>query len=109
MLDPMTIVILAILAFIITYMTVTAMRSRQEPLKKKIIVTQLKCSSCDYSEKREFKEGDYVGKEVGKCPKCSGKLLVEAIYLEEVEGIPELRSAVSIPKSSQPQKNTGKY
>ncbi len=109
MLDPMTIVILAVLAFIITYMAVSAMKSRQEPLKKKVIVTQLKCSNCGYGERREFREGDYVGKEVGECPKCGGKLLVEAIYLEEVEGIPELRSAVSVPKSSQPQKNTGRY
>ncbi len=109
MLDPMTIVILAVLAFIITYMAVSAMKSRQEPLKRKVIVTQLKCSNCDYRERREFKEGDYVGKEVGECPKCGGKLLVEAIYLEEVESIPELRSAVSIPEPNQPQKNTGRY
>ncbi len=104
MLDPMTIVILAVLAFIITYMAVSAMKSRQEPLKKKVIVTQLKCNNCDYSERREFKEGDYVGKEVGECPKCGGKLLVNAIYLEEIEGIPELRPTVIIPKPGQPQR-----
>lgn len=109
MLDPMTIVILAVLAFIITYMAVSAMKSRQEPLKKKVIVTQLKCNNCDYSERREFKEGDYVGKEVGDCPKCGGKLLVDAIYLEEVEDAPELRSAMSIPKPSQPQKTPERY
>jgi len=98
MLDPMTIVILAVLAFIITYMAVSAMKSRQEPVKKKIIITQLKCANCDHSERREFKEGDYVGKETGKCPKCNGKLLVHAIYLEEIEGIPDFRSEVSMPK-----------
>jgi len=104
MLDPMTVVILAVLAFIITYMAVSAMKSRQEPLKKKVIVTQLKCSNCDYSERREFREGDYVGKEVGECPKCGGKLLVDAIYLEEIEGVPELGSAISISKPGQPPK-----
>lgn len=104
MLDPMTIVILAVLAFIITYMAVSAMKSRQEPIKKKVIVTQLKCDSCDHSERREFREGDYVGKEVGECPKCGGKLLVDAIYLEEVEGVPEFGSRVGMPKQSQPPK-----
>ncbi len=100
--DPMMIVILAVLAFIVTYMAVSAMKSRQELIKKKVIVTQLKCNSCDYSERREFKEGDYVGKEAGECPKCGGKLLVDAIYLEEVEDIPGFGPGVSMPKQSKP-------
>ena len=107
MLDPMTIVILAVLAFIITYMAVSAMKSRQEPTKKKVIITQLRCENCNHTERREFKEGDYVGKEIGECPKCGGKLLVDAIYLEEFEGILELRSAVNMPNPRQPQKIPG--
>jgi len=103
-LDPMTMVILAVLAFIITYMAVSAMKSRQEPAKRKVIITQLKCGSCGHIERREFREGEYVGKEAGECPKCGGKLVVDAIYLEEFEGISEMASVASTPGSRPPQK-----
>ncbi len=103
MLDPMTIVILAVLAFIITYMVVSAVKSRQEPIKKKVTVTLLECENHDYEEKREFREGDYVGKEAGQCPKCGGKLLISAIFLEEVSEVIEIRPTVILPKSSAPQ------
>jgi len=45
------------------------------------IITEIVCStSGDYSSEREFTDGDYVGKEVGTCPKCGGKLVVNRIY-----------------------------
>ncbi len=82
--DVMTIVFLAIMAFIISYMVVTALKSRQEPVKLKRTITVIKCSSCDHEQSRDFKEGDFVGKEEGQCPKCGGKLIVSAIYVEEI-------------------------
>jgi hypothetical protein len=55
--------------------------------KKEIIwhtVSQIKCEQegCEYSEIRDFKEGDYVYKKLGKCPLCGGQdtLYIDLIY-----------------------------
>jgi len=45
------------------------------------IITEIVCStSGDYLSEREFMDGDYIGKDVGACPKCGGKLVVNRIY-----------------------------
>ena len=47
-------------------------------------VSQIKCEKegCEYSEIRDFKEGDYVYKKLGNCPSCGGKnmLYIDVIY-----------------------------
>ncbi|MFX1519201.1 MAG: hypothetical protein ACFFCD_04710 [Promethearchaeota archaeon] len=47
-------------------------------------VSQLKCGQegCEYSEIRDFKEGDYIYKKLGKCPLCGGyeTLYIDLIY-----------------------------
>lgn len=47
-------------------------------------VSQLKCEQegCEYSEIRDFKEGDYVYKKLGNCPLCGGQdtLYIDLIY-----------------------------
>ena len=40
----------------------------------------IKCTKCDYEVTEEIKEGDYLFREHGKCPKCLGILLVSKIY-----------------------------
>lgn len=40
--------------------------------------------SCDYNAEREYKEGDYVMKVEGTCPKDGGKLYIAGIYMKEV-------------------------
>jgi hypothetical protein len=51
-------------------------------------ITSLACHSCEFSEDREFQRGDFVGKALGKCPKCKKeKLYIRAIYaLDEKKG-----------------------
>jgi predicted nucleic-acid-binding Zn-ribbon protein len=57
---------------------------RKKPEQWKSI-TRLKCAACGYTEEREFSKGDYVGKVVGQCPKCGGRLVVDAIFRRKIE------------------------
>lgn len=47
-------------------------------------VSQIKCEQegCEYSEIRDFQEGDYVYKKLGRCPSCGGQdtLYIDLIY-----------------------------
>ena len=52
--------------------------------KPKRTITVIRCLSCDFKERREFRRGDYVGRRVGKCVKCNGDLVVELIYSEVI-------------------------
>ncbi len=57
-------------------------RKKEEKWKS---ITRVKCMSCGYTEERDFTKGDYVGKIVGKCPKCGGQLVVDAIFRRKEE------------------------
>jgi len=46
------------------------------------VLTVIQCARCDYRSIRDFSKGDYVLKEVGSCPKCSGTLLIHSIFRE---------------------------
>jgi hypothetical protein len=46
--------------------------------------TVVKCMSCDYNVEREYRDGDYVMKVEGTCPKDGGKLYIAGIYMKEV-------------------------
>jgi hypothetical protein len=44
-------------------------------------LTSLACHHCEFTDQREFQKGDFVGKSLGKCPKCKDdELYVRAIY-----------------------------
>ena len=47
------------------------------------VLTEIVCQSCGLREVREFKEGDFIFKEVGDCPRCQGKLLITSIFREK--------------------------
>jgi hypothetical protein len=49
---------------------------------KQIIYTVEECPKCGLKNKRLFTQGDFVIKEVGKCPRCSATMSVSAIYAE---------------------------
>jgi len=49
------------------------------------VTTVIRCVNCDYNSTREFEKGDYILKEVGVCPKCSGSLLIHSIFREVKE------------------------
>ncbi len=53
-----------------------------EEKKVEKTVTVLRCYDCGYQVEREFRKGDYVGKLVGKCPRCGAPLYVHAIYVK---------------------------
>ena len=46
---------------------------------KEIINVIVKCSKCGKTEKRNFKEGDYVNKVIGTC-ECGGELYIHSIF-----------------------------
>ncbi len=72
--------ITALLVLVTVLMSVTQPK-KQEPQRKTIV--EVRCTSCDYREEREFTKGDYVGKIAGTCPKCGAHLLVNTIYSKE--------------------------
>lgn len=49
------------------------------------VSTVIRCMKCNYENIREFEKGDYVLKEAGSCPKCSGTLHVYSIFREVTE------------------------
>jgi len=49
------------------------------------ILTAIDCKSCNGIQTREFKRGDFVYKDMEKCPKCTGMGMIVAIYREVKE------------------------
>jgi hypothetical protein len=49
------------------------------------IQTAIDCKACNAIQTREFKRGDYVYKEMEKCPKCNSMGMIVAIYREVKE------------------------
>ncbi len=56
-----------------------------EKRPKMPVFTVEDCSQCGTKTKRAFKNGDYIFKESGNCPKCNSKTLITAIYAELVK------------------------
>jgi hypothetical protein len=44
-------------------------------------VTIASCMNKDYTLEREFREGDFIGKIEGLCPKCNSNIVIEKIYV----------------------------
>jgi len=49
------------------------------------ILTAIDCKACNSIQTREFKRGDFVYKEMEKCPKCDAMGTIVAIYREVKE------------------------
>lgn len=84
-----TILLILFLSFIVAYLIryglgyIMKMRRdrielQEQPLKT---VTIVSCVNRDYTLEREFREGDFVGKIDGPCPKCNSNTVVEKIYV----------------------------
>jgi predicted nucleic-acid-binding Zn-ribbon protein len=58
------------------------MNKQAKPGETKTITT-IACYNCKFVEEREFEKGDFIGKTLGKCPKCRGQRYIKSIY--EVE------------------------
>ncbi len=77
-----TIIVMALSLTLLYYIMIkTSIKSKEEIYKT---FTVLKCSTCEHTEKGEFKKGDYVGKIMGECPKCGSTMYVHAIFSERV-------------------------
>lgn len=83
-LDPLYILLIAIVIFLSSYLLVSYLResSSQRKEEKGKIITIKKCLSCNYVLSQPYEKEDYVGKKGGKCPKCGGEMITTAIYLE---------------------------
>ncbi len=73
-------IVTTILLLIYTITVMLMQRSKNKVTATPKVVTKVGCMQNDYSAEREYSKGDYVGLEVGKCPKCGNSLFVEAIY-----------------------------
>ncbi|MET1101209.1 MAG: hypothetical protein ABWW69_01845 [Pyrodictiaceae archaeon] len=72
-------VIATLVALMLASISIAASaRQKQEP---KRTITIVKCYSCGYTIERDYKPGDYIGKEDQKCPKCGAQMYVDAIYV----------------------------
>ena len=40
----------------------------------------VRCDKCNYTKVQDYKQGEFIFKEVDKCPKCDGMLRVQEIY-----------------------------
>lgn len=70
---------------IAVWIAVNLARALKTKIPKYRYIEVVKCLSCGYSFKKKPDEGDYILRDVGICPQCSGRLIVYGIYREKVE------------------------
>ena len=69
------------LAFLLLFLFLVYRSARGPPKIKLSEVRRLiSCEQCGVETEGPFESGDHVFREVGKCPRCGGKLIVKAIY-----------------------------
>jgi len=84
--DIFTWLLIIVLVIMIIYMVMSGigyMRKKDRatientPLK---VITTITCINKDYTIEREFREGDFIGKIEGQCPKCGSSMVIDKIY-----------------------------
>ena len=80
----MQLIAIVLLAILLAFSIIMTER-RKKPEAPKRTITVIRCDNRDYETKREFRQGDFVGKIEGKCPKCGGILRIHSIYVEELQ------------------------
>jgi len=64
----------------------TAGRKKKEVKTSLPTVTEIRCNGCDFKEIRDYEKGDYILKPLeANCPKCSGKMTIEGVYVVREE------------------------
>ncbi|MHA1821366.1 MAG: hypothetical protein ACTSVC_12900 [Promethearchaeota archaeon] len=61
---------------------------KEEKLVRQTL-SNLKCEQCGKVLIRDYKEGDYIFKRVGKCPECKGTMYVSEIYSVKITDDPK--------------------
>ena len=84
--DTFTLLLIIVLVIMIIYMVMSGigyMRKKSRmvvedtPLR---IITTITCVNRDYNIEREFREGDFIGKIEGQCPRCGSEMVIDKIY-----------------------------
>ena len=84
--DPMIITLSVGAIALSSYML---LQTRRKPLKLGFetpkVFAAVQCTSCDFTNIREFQTGDYILKEAEPCPKCNGPSFISSIYRKAEE------------------------
>lgn len=76
--------LIALIMFIAIMLYLIVEPMLKKPKKPEYITRELvQCEKCGYREEKDYRLGDYVGLEYGKCPKCGGPTRVAGIYSVE--------------------------
>lgn len=69
-----------------TYMLYqTRRRVLRLAIKMPPVLTTIACQKCGFKNVRDFKQGDYIFKDMDPCPKCKEKMVITSIYREVEE------------------------
>jgi hypothetical protein len=69
------------LVFLLIFLFLVYRSARGLPKLKLAEVRRLiHCEQCGVETEGPFESGDHVFREIGKCPRCGGKLVIKAIY-----------------------------
>ena len=86
-------------------LTVLGLRSARAGRRITKTLVVLRCPSCGYTMKRQFREEDYVGKvDSARCPRCGERMVVDAIYVATFGGLVSVLRGK--PKDREKDKNT---
>ena len=75
------------IGFMFICLATTLLQVQKQPKEpKKQTLTILECEACDLKTVRDYKEGDFVYKELGKCAECDDTLKITQIYSVKLKG-----------------------
>lgn len=81
--DYVTVVLSASAIALSSYL---ALQAKQKPVKTGFeppkVFSTIQCQKCDFKNKREFQNGDFILKKVEPCPKCNVPTFISSIYRE---------------------------
>jgi|UniRef100_A0A7J2U5E3 hypothetical protein len=90
--DIITALLIAVMLGLIVYAIKSALdysKKKKETIEQENkpmkIVSIVTCQQNDYTIEREFKEGDFIGKIDGTCPKCNSQMVITKIYSVNIE------------------------
>jgi len=85
--DIITVLLIAIVIGLLAYLIKSSLdysKERKEIMEKESrpvkIIAVASCQQNDYTMEREFREGDFIGKIDGACPKCGSQMIIIKIY-----------------------------
>lgn len=71
---------LALIAFISLLVLLRRSYRGIPPIEATEVRRLVACDACGVESEGPFEKGDYVFRQVGQCPRCSGQLYIKALY-----------------------------